>query len=129
MKPWADSLRSVIETRSTSFGFKNAEMVTELVDGEPLNATKLNLRRTLDCAVQIATGLAAAHAAPIAHRDLKPSNILLTRDGRIKILDFKLAKVYPVPSAGPELGTTETLGLKTGSGAVMGTARAGILGT
>jgi eukaryotic-like serine/threonine-protein kinase len=38
-------------------------MVTELVDGEPLNATKLNLRRTLDCAAQIATGLAVAHAA------------------------------------------------------------------
>ena len=68
-------------------------IVTELVDGETLNATKLNLRRTLDCAVQIATGLAAAHAALITHRDLKPANILLTRDGRIKILDFGLAKI------------------------------------
>ena len=73
-------------------------IVTELVDGEPLNAAKLNLRRTLDCAVQIATGLAAAHAALITHRDLKPANILLTRDGRIKILDFGLAKM-PAPQA------------------------------
>ena len=101
-------------------------MVTELVDGETLNATKLNLRRTLDCAVQIATGLAAAHAALITHRDLKPANILLTRDGRIKILDFGLAKIS-APQAGfqsdfqSEFGDTETLPLKTDPGVVMGT--------
>jgi eukaryotic-like serine/threonine-protein kinase len=101
-------------------------MVTELVDGETLNATKLNLRRTLDCAVQIATGLAAAHTAQITHRDLKPANILLTRDGRIKILDFGLAKM-PVPQASfqsdfqSELGDTKTLPLKTDPGVVMGT--------
>ena len=74
-------------------------IVTELVDGETLNATELNLRRTLDCAVQIAIGLAAAHTALITHRDLKPANILLTRDGRIKILDFGLAKM-----SGPQAG-------------------------
>jgi len=101
-------------------------MVTELVDGETLNATKLNLRRTLDCAVQIATGLAAAHAALITHRDLKPANILLTRDGRIKILDFGLAKIS-VPQASfqsdfqSEFGDTETLPLNTDPGVVMGT--------
>jgi serine/threonine protein kinase len=101
-------------------------MVTELVDGETLNATKLNLRRTLDCAVQIATGLAVAHTALITHRDLKPANILLTRDGRIKILDFGLAKRL-VPQAGfqsdfqSELGDTETLTLRTDPGVVMGT--------
>ena len=101
-------------------------IVTELVDGEPLNAAKLNLRRTLDCAVQIATGLAAAHAALITHRDLKPANILLTRDGRIKILDFGLAKM-PAPQASfqsdfqSELGDTETLTLRTDPGVVMGT--------
>jgi serine/threonine protein kinase len=100
-------------------------MVTELVDGETLNATKLNLRRTLDCAVQIATGLAAAHTALITHRDLKPANILLARDGRIKILDFGLAKMS-VPQAGfqsdfqSEFGDTETLPLKTDPGVVMG---------
>ena len=101
-------------------------MVTELVDGETLNATKLSVRRTLDCAVQIATGLAAAHAALITHRDLKPANILLTRDGRIKILDFGLAKIS-VPQASSqsdfqsEFGDTETLPLKTDPGVVMGT--------
>jgi hypothetical protein len=48
-------------------------IVTELVDGESLSGAKLSLRRTLDCAVQIAAGLAAAHAALIIHRDLSPA--------------------------------------------------------
>src|SRR5207247_258014 len=56
--------------------------VSELVDGDPLRGAKLTLRKKLDIAVQIAGGLAAAHAAGIVHRDLKPDNILLTRDGR-----------------------------------------------
>ena len=96
-------------------------MVTELVDGETLSGVRMNLRRTLDCAVQIATGLAAAHAALITHRDLKPANIMLARDGRVKILDFGLAKVSPVGSVVPSPGETETLSVKTDPGVVMGT--------
>ena len=96
-------------------------IVSELVDGEPLTSTRLNLRRTLDCAVQIATGLAAAHAALIIHRDLKPANILLTRDGRVKILDFGLAKMPSLAPAIPSEGETETLAAKTDPGVVMGT--------
>src|SRR5580658_6744131 len=68
-------------------------MVTELVDGELLRAAHLSLRKKLDIAVEIASGLAAAHQAGIVHRDLKPANILLTRDGHVKILDFGLAKL------------------------------------
>jgi len=66
-------------------------MVSELVDGHSLAGAKLGIRKALDVASQIASGLAAAHAAGIAHRDLKPDNILVTRDGRVKILDFRLA--------------------------------------
>ncbi len=93
-------------------------MVTELVDGGPLRGMRLGLRRVLDGAVQIASGLAAAHAANITHRDLKPDNILLTRDGRIKILDFGLAKIAPARSGS---GETETLTALTEPGTVMGT--------
>ena len=93
-------------------------IVTELVDGEPVRGNKLGLRRTLDCAVQIATGLAAAHSALITHRDLKPDNILLTRDGRIKILDFGLAKAAPRQSRS---GETETMTVHTDPGMVLGT--------
>jgi len=58
-------------------------IVTELVDGESLRGASPGQRKAIDWAAQIASGLAAAHAAGIVHRDLKPENILITRDGRI----------------------------------------------
>jgi serine/threonine protein kinase/sugar lactone lactonase YvrE len=93
-------------------------IVSELVDGESLRSAKFGLRKTLDIAVQIASGLAAAHAAGVTHRDLKPDNILLTRDGRVKIVDFGLAKISPASgAAGPE-----TMTVNTEPGVVLGTA-------
>ena len=66
-------------------------IVMEYVEGAPV-APVDTPRKLLDIAVQISDGLAAAHAAGIIHRDLKPDNVLITRDGRVKILDFGLAK-------------------------------------
>src|ERR1700680_1048716 len=71
-------------------------VVSELLEGETLRERlrggSIAGRKTLDYALQIAHGLAAAHEKGIIHRDLKPENLFLTKDGRVKILDFGLAK-------------------------------------
>ncbi len=94
-------------------------MVTELVDGDSLRSGRFSHRKALDIAVQIVDGLAAAHAAGVSHRDLKPENILVTREGRVKILDFGLAK-FTVRSVA---SGTESLTVKTEPGVVMGTVQ------
>src|SRR5579862_9758892 len=72
-------------------------VVSELLEGETLRdrlrTGPIPLRKALDYALQIAHGLAAAHEKGIIHRDLKPENLFLTKDARIKILDFGLAKL------------------------------------
>src|SRR5882757_5062949 len=92
-------------------------LVMEFVDGSPV-APVDTPRKMLDIAVQIADGMAAAHAAGIVHRDLKPDNILITREGRVKILDFGLAKAA-LTEAGSE-DATRTI-FTTDPGSVVGT--------
>ncbi|MGB6942621.1 MAG: serine/threonine-protein kinase, partial [Bryobacteraceae bacterium] len=90
-------------------------LVMEYVEGEPLKAAP-TVDRAMQYALQIADGVAAAHAKGIVHRDLKPGNILVTPDGRVKILDFGLATLQaPAPT-----DATVTRGL-TGAGTAVGT--------
>jgi eukaryotic-like serine/threonine-protein kinase len=98
-------------------------LVSELLEGEPLREPirrgRVAQRRVIDYGVQIAQGLAAAHEKGIVHRDLKPENLFLTKDGRIKILDFGLAKLTQ-PQPASEQGAL-TIGSETEPGLVMGT--------
>jgi Tol biopolymer transport system component len=101
-------------------------LVSELLEGETLREVlergALPQRKTIDYGVQIAHGLAAAHEKQIVHRDLKPENIFVTRDGRIKILDFGLAKLAQKAGSGSS-GDEVTLATShTAVGVVMGTA-------
>jgi eukaryotic-like serine/threonine-protein kinase len=80
-------------------------IVTELVEGESLRTQQFSPRRAVEIAAQIADGLAAAHAVGIAHRDLKPENVMVTRDGRAKILDFGLARRYAGAGSGDDTRT------------------------
>src|SRR3974390_2357055 len=98
-------------------------LVEELLDGETLRERlrrgPIPLRKAIDYAVQIAHGLAAAHDKGIVHRDLKPENLFITKDGRVKILDFGLARlIQPQNASGDEATVTQ----KTDPGVVLGTA-------
>jgi Tol biopolymer transport system component len=99
-------------------------LVSELLEGESLREVlsrgALPQRKVIDYGVQIAQGLAAAHDKGIVHRDLKPENLFVTREGRVKILDFGLAKLAAQKAVEPDGATLAAS--HTAVGVVMGTA-------
>jgi serine/threonine protein kinase len=111
------------------FGLDNGRfyIASELVEGESLRdrtrRAPVPVRELYRIAVQLADGMAAAHAAGIIHRDLKPANVMLTREGRVKILDFGLARQAGVASSAPPLAAEDStqIQLDTNPGTVLGT--------
>ncbi|HSP16793.1 MAG TPA: protein kinase [Thermoanaerobaculia bacterium] len=100
-------------------------VVMELLRGETLRselAHRLPVRKAIDYAIQIARGLAAAHEQGIVHRDLKPENIFVTDDGRLKILDFGLAKAVQREPDENQLTARRTSDGPTSHGVILGTA-------
>src|SRR5262245_47931813 len=100
-------------------------VVEELLDGETLRhkleGAALPARKAIDYVTQTARGLAAAHQKGIVHRDLKPENLFVTSDGRVKILDFGLAKLQ-APAGSGAARTEAPTQAETGAGVVVGTA-------
>ena len=99
-------------------------VVEELLEGETLreklSGSALPTRKAVDYAGQITQGLAAAHQKGIVHRDLKPENLFVTHDGRVKILDFGLAKLKTAEPTASQMTAAPTA-VETGAGVVMGT--------
>jgi adenylate cyclase len=113
--PHIVTLHSVEESGGIHF------LVMELVDGQPLDvslqaAEVIPIKKVIEIGIAVADALAAAHEKGIIHRDLKPANVMITRDGRAKVLDFGIAKTAP-----HDLSATETSSALTGEGMVMGT--------
>ncbi len=108
----------------TSAGDDAPYVVQELLEGETLRAVlaggRLPQRKVIDYALQIVHGLAAAHEKGIVHRDLKPENVFVTNDGRVKILDFGLAKLTHTEEKG-QATNLPTAPAATEPGVVMGT--------
>ena len=107
--PHVCALYDVGEHEGTSY------LVMQYLEGETLQAKlkhgALPIRKALDYAIQIASGLAAAHAKGIVHRDLKPTNLFVTTEGRVKILDFGLAKLIHAAHASATESTVAPHGM------------------
>jgi eukaryotic-like serine/threonine-protein kinase len=106
-------------------------IVMELVDGSSLAADlarrrTLEAERTVDVTLQLSAALGHAHELAIVHRDVKPANVLMTRDGRVKLADFGIARGLAdgatLTTAGSVLGTVAYLSPEQARGEIIGTA-------
>jgi serine/threonine protein kinase len=100
-------------------------IATEYIEGqtirELISTAELTLGDVFDIAIQLVTGLSAAHAAGIVHRDIKPENVMRRDDGGIKVLDFGIAKLLEGPASPDPNWTTSIPNSQTETGALMGT--------
>jgi serine/threonine protein kinase len=115
---------NILSVYDTGMADGSPYLVSEYVEGETLReklaSGTLTQRKAIDYALQLARGLSAAHDKGIVHRDLKPENLMIAKDGRLKILDFGLAKlIQNDPSIGPLTQLPTTPG--TQPGLVLGT--------
>ena len=113
------------------YGFEEAKglrfLVLELVEGETLQTRldrgALPMDEALETCRQVAEGLEAAHERGVVHRDLKPGNIMITPEGKVKILDFGLAKAYTGETTGIDIANSPTITAQmTEPGVILGTA-------
>ena len=102
-------------------------VVTELLEGETMRSRlregPFGMRKAAEHAARVAEGLAAAHEKGIVHRDVKPENLFLLNDGRVKILDFGLARQDPLLKASGDHSSSPTAVRPTNPGAMIGTVR------
>jgi serine/threonine-protein kinase len=115
---------------TTLYGLEEHEgqrhLVMELAEGETLAERMergfLPGDEALEIALQVAKGLEAAHEAGIVHRDLKPANVMLSREGKVKVLDFGLGKAWQTEGGSADLTHSPTLtGQITEGGMLLGT--------